>query len=96
MTLSELYKLLEQGDRKLYQKTIQRLIKRKAQSIGSGATFHDIAVKAWVTSMVRYRPALLPGNTVQGAMQKGNIDRGSLTTLTVRSFKATGFEFLLN
>jgi hypothetical protein len=90
MTLRQLQKLLEQGDRKLYQRTIQRLIKRIANR------YTRLEPLLLYLKIFDAKPDTGSLTTAPDIASEKSLKQCKPEAPTVGAFRANGLQYLLN
>jgi hypothetical protein len=93
MTLKELQKLLQQGDRKLYQRTIQRLIKRIADRY---TRLEPLLLYLKIFDAKPDTGSLTTAPDIAQEKRRKSLNQSSPQAPTVAGMKAQGLLYLLN
>jgi len=95
MTLNELRKLLQSGDRKLYQRTIQKLIHRIARRY-TAMSFEDLIDYLRSFDAKPHAGSITENPNLAKNKRLKSLKQSSPEAPTVGAFRASGLLYLLN
>ena len=93
MTLRQLQKLLEQGDRKLYQRTIQRLIKKIADRY---TRLEPLLLYLKIFDAKPHAGSVTTAPDIAQEKRRKSLKQCKPQAPTVGAFRANGLQYLLN
>jgi hypothetical protein len=95
MTLRQLQKLLEQGDKRLYQRTIQKLIHRIARRY-TAMSFEDLIDYLRSFDAKPHAGSITENPTLAKNKRRKSQKQCKPEAPTVGAFRANGLQYLLN